>query len=232
VNVDNSTVYGSTYGIFNVGTANVEATILAANDGQDCVYNPVNDKGHNIDDDGSCGFSGTSTSDSSTLDASLGSLANNGGPTQTIALLGTSLTDPAIDVVPAAQCPATDQRGAPRTAPCDIGAYDTDFPSFPHTCATGTVAYDLWASSSAEDFVGLFCLNAAGTGTYTQYSVPTLTQTATGTGTVDISGTSTWISASGKGLALLGESTSSFSTFTETAPAPMKAGTFRLSPVP
>ena len=24
-------------------------------------------------------------------------------------------------------CPATDQRGAPRTTPCDIGAYDTDW---------------------------------------------------------------------------------------------------------
>jgi hypothetical protein len=74
----------------------------------------------------------------------------------------------------------------------------------------------------------LFCLNAAGTGTYTQYSVPTLTQTAVDTGTVDVSGSSTSISASGKGLALLGEKTSTAGTFTETTPVPMKAGTFTL----
>jgi hypothetical protein len=232
----NSAAYGGA--IFNQGASvSIEATIVAEGTrGEDCDLNfldfsfPLTDLGYNIDDDGSCAFSGTSISDSSTIDASLGSLANNGGPTQTIALLGTSPTDPAIDVVPAADCPATDQRGAPRTAPCDIGAYDTDFPSFPQTCETGTVAYDLWASSSAADFVGLFCLNAAGTGTYTQYSVPTLTPTATGTGTVDVSKTSTSIAASGKGLALLGQTTSTFGTFTETAPAPMKTGTFTLSP--
>jgi hypothetical protein len=33
---------------------------------------------------------------------------------------------PAIDVVPSGDCPVTDQRGAPRAAPCDIGAFDTD----------------------------------------------------------------------------------------------------------
>jgi hypothetical protein len=39
-----------------------------------------------------------------------GGLQNNGGPTQTIALLSTS---PAIDHIPASTCPATDQRGNP-----------------------------------------------------------------------------------------------------------------------
>ena len=38
----------------------------------------------------------------------LGSLASNGGPTQTIALL---LGSPAIDHIPAANCPATGQCG-------------------------------------------------------------------------------------------------------------------------
>jgi hypothetical protein len=231
LNIDNTTIAGNPRGggiLTPEGTTNLEATLMAGNSGGDCL-SPVNDEGYNIDDDGSCGFSGTSQSDSSTLNASLGTLASNGGPTSTIALLGTSATDPAIDVVAKADCPSTDQRGAPRRAPCDIGAYDTDFPSFPQTCATGTVAYDLWASSSAGDFIGLFCLNAAGTGTYTQYSVPIVTQTVTGTGTVAVSGTSTWIAASGKGLGLLGQTTSTFSTFTETAPAPMKTGTFTLS---
>jgi hypothetical protein len=218
-------------GIFSFDTGTIEATIVA-NSGTsgDCwiAGTSLTDKGYNLDDDGSCQFSGVNASPSPTLDASLGSLAYNGGPTPTIALEPGS---PAIDKVPAADCPATDQRGAPRTAPCDIGAYDTDFPSFAPTCPAGTLAYQLWASSSAGDFIGLFCLNAAGTGAYSQYSVPTLTQTATGTGTVDISGTTTALSASGKGLALLGETTPTFSSFTETAPAPMKTGTFTLLPV-
>jgi LPXTG-site transpeptidase (sortase) family protein len=54
-------------------------------------------------------------------DPSLGSLANNGGLTQTHALLAGS---PAIDA--GANCPATDQRGVtrPQGAGCDIGAYE------------------------------------------------------------------------------------------------------------
>lgn len=215
-------------GIFAFGTGTIEATIVAnSGAGGDCeiVADAVTDKGYNLDDDGTCYFSGVNASPSPTLDASLGSLAYNGGPTPTIALGPES---PAIDKVPAADCPPTDQRGAPRTAPCDIGAYDTDFPSFAPTCTAGTVADVLWASSPAASFIGVFCVNAAGSGTYTQYSVPTLTQTAVGTGTVAISGTSTAISASGKGLALLGETTSTSSTFTETSPSPMKTGTFTL----
>jgi hypothetical protein len=54
-------------------------------------------------------------------------LANNGGPTQTIAVEATS---PAIDQGPAFPlvCPATDQRGDPRPdnseSACDIGAFE------------------------------------------------------------------------------------------------------------
>jgi hypothetical protein len=50
-------------------------------------------------------------------------LQNNGGPTQTIALLASS---PAIDHIPAANCPATDQRGVSRRPGerCDIGAFE------------------------------------------------------------------------------------------------------------
>jgi hypothetical protein len=53
----------------------------------------------------------------------LGPLASNGGPTQTMALGAGSA---AIDQVPAGECIATDQRGAPRPqgAACDIGAFE------------------------------------------------------------------------------------------------------------
>jgi hypothetical protein len=92
--------------------------------------------------------------------------------------------------------------------------------------------YFLAATSATGSFTGLFCVNASGTSTYTQYSVPGGIQTATGTGKVLISGGTTAIAASGTGLALLGVKTTTSSTFTETAPAPMKAGTFTLTGLP
>lgn len=50
-------------------------------------------------------------------------LANNGGPTQTMALLANS---PAINTASATNCPATDQRGVarPQGTGCDIGAFE------------------------------------------------------------------------------------------------------------
>jgi hypothetical protein len=51
-------------------------------------------------------------------DPLLGPLQDNGGPTKTMALMPGS---PAIGA--GSGCPATDQRGAPRTGACDIGAY-------------------------------------------------------------------------------------------------------------
>ncbi len=55
-------------------------------------------------------------------DPVLGPLQNNGGGTDTHALGGGS---PAIGVVTAAaECRTPDQRGVPRTVPCDLGAYE------------------------------------------------------------------------------------------------------------
>jgi len=53
-------------------------------------------------------------------DPLLGTLSNNGGRTQTLALSNSS---PALDAGVAAGCPATDQRGLPRNN-CDIGAFE------------------------------------------------------------------------------------------------------------
>jgi len=64
----------------------------------------------------------------------LGALADNGGPTQTMALPDGS---PAIDAGNQVGCPTTDQRGVPRPrSDCDIGAYEYDgvsrmFQAFP-----------------------------------------------------------------------------------------------------
>src|SRR5207244_10651019 len=70
-------------------------------------------------------------SPASPLDPHLGALADNGGPTPTVALL---LGSPAINAGDAADCQAAsvsgiDQRGKGRATAsrgaCDVGAYDT-----------------------------------------------------------------------------------------------------------
>ena len=76
---------GTGGGLFSDGgTFNVTATIVAGSKtGSDCDA-VIIDGGYNLDDDGTCGFSGTSLSDTPAgLDPS--GLQNNGGPTQTIA---------------------------------------------------------------------------------------------------------------------------------------------------
>lgn len=132
--------------------ATVTDTLIATNttDGanppdDDCarIHNSsatLNDGGNNlIGETGSgaeqsCGFGASSDITGTTgspLNPDLGTLAANGGPTETQALLAGS---PAIGAASAVDCEATpvndtDQRGDTRNAPsrnaCDIGAYDT-----------------------------------------------------------------------------------------------------------
>ncbi len=120
---DNSATNGAfAGGIRNVeGTVSLTATIVAGNtSGGDC--SGVTDAGYNLDDDGTCGFSGTSLSDTPAgLDPN--GLQNNGGPTETIALEPGS---PAIGAVTSASlCSTPDQRGVQRPTPCDIGAFES-----------------------------------------------------------------------------------------------------------
>ena len=131
-------------GIFNEADATLKGTILAAeSSGGNCgSINPVADAGYNISDDNSCGFSGTSVNNSTTLHLDPKGLQKNGGPTETIALERDS---EAVDFIPVASCTdqsspipeplTTDQRGAPRPdareAFCDAGAYEIqDTPEF------------------------------------------------------------------------------------------------------
>jgi len=134
------------------GTVSIGGSIVAANSGGNCAGGQagINDKGYNLEDGprASCGFS-PSSHDIIGQNPLLGPLEDNGGPTQTMALLAGS---PAIDQIPLAGglCPATDQRGAPRPGgsqrACDIGAYESgasqlqDVPSpvKPITCKTLT----------------------------------------------------------------------------------------------
>ncbi len=110
------------------------ASILGDNRGDSGIVN-CNDniisRGYNISQDNSCGFS--ETGDSNNTDPLLGTLMDNSGATLTHALLATS---PAIDSA-GNDCPAVDQRGAPRLTDgnsdnigaCDKGAYELEGPT-------------------------------------------------------------------------------------------------------
>jgi CSLREA domain-containing protein len=115
-------------GIRNVGSATLWSTIVANSpSGEDCT-GAIVDGGYNLSSDFSCGFSGTSQAGTN---PQLQSLANNGGPTQTMALSDPS---PAANVIPegqpsGAECGTTidtDQRGfvRPEDDLCEIGAYE------------------------------------------------------------------------------------------------------------
>jgi hypothetical protein len=110
----------------------LKSTLLAGNTGGNCISPNIyaGDQGYNLSDDGSCNFS--QPSDMSNTPAGLDpkGLGNNGGPTESIALLSTS---PAVDAIPVANCTdtngnpvTTDQRGVsrPQGKACDIGAYE------------------------------------------------------------------------------------------------------------
>jgi hypothetical protein len=118
-------------GIYNYGTLISDGSIVAENTGGDCLNEAsIQDKGYNLDSDGSCDFTGTGSLQNT--NPQLAALANNGGPTQTMALQPGS---PAIDVIPTSTnlCASTDQRGDARPddneSSCDLGAYESNYAS-------------------------------------------------------------------------------------------------------
>ena len=117
-------------GIFrNGGTVTLANTIVVKQTrGTDC-FGTITSNGHNLDSDLTCAQLGT---DRTSPDPGLGPLANNGGPTQTHALLFGS---PAVDHGDNTICAAdpvnnVDQRSVPRplngglSLTCDIGAFE------------------------------------------------------------------------------------------------------------
>jgi hypothetical protein len=107
----------------------LQNTIVANNRGGNCSGS-IFSRGYNLSSDQTCRFH--STGDLNGGDPKLGPLQNNGGPTQTMALLTGS---PAIDSGNPNGCTSgriqlkTDQRGMPRpdeedSTGCDIGAYE------------------------------------------------------------------------------------------------------------
>jgi hypothetical protein len=153
--MSNSTVSGNaafrgpetTGGDFSIASGNgggmsghavaVKNSILPNNAGGNCHDFNLSNRGtksggHNLSDDATCADLFTETGDLNSTPAGLdpAGLKNNGGPTETIALLSTS---PAVNAISVSSCSDvngspinTDQRGVPRPQgpACDIGAYE------------------------------------------------------------------------------------------------------------
>ena len=115
------------------GTATVRRSIVAnnssiapatpncASDPQGTIPGTIGSGGFNLESSTDCGFS--AAGDKQKANPLLGPLQNNGGQTDTRALLPGS---PAFDAA-GASCPATDQRGVtrPQGLACDIGAFES-----------------------------------------------------------------------------------------------------------
>ena len=162
-------------GIYNFsGQSSLKSTILATSSGGDCK-GTITDAGYNIADDSTCGFAKTGSAnngDSVNPLLSMAGLANNGGPTKTIALLAGS---PAIDAIPLADCTdqasppnpiITDQRLFPRPDAgeinCDIGAYEVQDAAFvPFSRFGGSMSID--PDAGVFYLSGGFTLGAGGT---------------------------------------------------------------------
>ena len=129
LDVVGSTIAGNTGLPFRVDPdgATIAGSILGVASSGPICSDQVVSTGWNVVADSSC-FAGT-TSDQVGVDAALGPLADNGGPTLTL-LPGA--TSPAVDAIPLGTpflCDGsspTDQRGVarPRGAACDIGSVE------------------------------------------------------------------------------------------------------------
>lgn len=154
---------------FDNGTNTLAGDILAGNGNSSCIGSRPTDGGYNIDDDGTCQLSATgSVSHSMAIDGYLGSLASNGGPTQTIALTP-GVANPAQAVIPPAfvapgqtapVCTQADQRGVLRASPCDMGSFALTAAALPGA-PTGLTAT---ASATAVDLSWAPPVSTGGTG--------------------------------------------------------------------
>ncbi|MFK5971619.1 MAG: choice-of-anchor Q domain-containing protein, partial [Candidatus Marithrix sp.] len=112
--------------IANSGTMSLYNSILANSIASSECDGSLTTNVNNLIEDGSC-------SPTFTGNPLLGSLADNGGDTQTMALLSGS---PAIAAGDSTTCLVTDQRDESRSVNCDLGAYE--YPSLPPITGFGT----------------------------------------------------------------------------------------------
>ncbi len=121
---DNQAAAGTGGGIHRLGPESVRAvnSLLDGNTPMACGGDPgERSTSNNLVDDVSCGITGFG--DVQGVDARIGPLADNGGPTDTHALAPDS---PAVDTADGHDCISPDQRGEPRYQGlgCDKGAYE------------------------------------------------------------------------------------------------------------
>jgi CSLREA domain-containing protein len=123
-----------------------------------CGGSAMTSNGHNLSDGSDCGF--TAPGDRENVAAKLGPLRDNGGATDTIALLpGSAAVDAGGNV-----CGTFDQRGTtrPRGNDCDIGAYEF---APPIVATTPAVSIGLTSASLR----GTIYPSTAGTGYFFEY---------------------------------------------------------------
>ncbi len=121
---DNASSNGA--GLMNSGTVNIKNSLIALNDGNNCL-GVLSSQGNNLEDGDTCALG--QPSDMPNTAAEMSQLGEYGGATPIHALAADS---PAIDAGDNATCPPTDQRGGMRPVDgdgngseiCDIGAYE------------------------------------------------------------------------------------------------------------
>lgn len=124
-----ATFFAGGIAAFNDSNVNLRNMLTALNSPSDCAESGglILSDDHNLDSDDSCGL--TAANDLPATLPLIGLLQDNGGSTETHALLDNS---PAINAGSNANCPAQDQRGVtrPQGSACDIGAYEFEEASF------------------------------------------------------------------------------------------------------
>jgi hypothetical protein len=183
---NSASVSGGTLYVFSASDV-IGGSIIANSSGASNCAGTITDNGSNLSNDSSCGFS-AAKGDLVNTNPKLGPLANNGGPTKTMALAPTS---PAIDKIPtsAASLCATggmDQRGVSRLdngeSTCDMGAYEFQNDTSLTTTTGGTVS--LGSGTTVTDSATLSG-GSNPTGTITFYLfAPGVTPNATDSNTV------------------------------------------------
>jgi hypothetical protein len=151
------------------GTVISGNSLVAGNTGlSPDVSGVLSSQGYNLIGDGT-GGSGYADTDlvgtaSNHIDPMVGSLQDNGGPTQTMALLSGS---PALDAGDPAQLGMADQRGVVRSGGVNIGAYQASASSFVLTAppkVTAGTPFDL--TVTAVDTFGQLAVGYTGTVTF------------------------------------------------------------------
>src|SRR5262249_29821477 len=129
-------------------------------------------------------FTGTTTHNITGVNPLLGPLADNGGPTKTMALL---VNSPALNKIPAASAPTVDQRGTARPfgGTSDIGAFEANRNYFLVTntndSGTGSLRQAILDANATTNLAGgpdVIQFNISGSGVQTispSSQLPTIT---------------------------------------------------------